>query len=168
LNNKEFEEFKIEKLHYKHSLLDFDCGDIETNDYFNEKSFEDVENKNAQVYVFLKNDKIIGFYALSTKSVRFPANEGEPILDQSLLLIGQLGVNKPFQGKKWGAIILNEAIKKGKMISMEVGCIGIIIETYKKHLINKFFKKTGFKFIKKDHIKERGYRYTLFYRFPIP
>lgn len=166
--NDEFEEFKIEKLHYKHSLLNFDCGDIETNEYFNEQSYEDVENKNAQVYVFLKNNEIIGFYSISTKSVRFPVNEEEPILDQSLLLIGQLGVNKPFQGKKWGAIILNEAIKKGRMISMEISCIGIIVETYKEYLISTFFKKTGFKYIKKDYLKEKGYRYTLFYRFPIP
>lgn len=166
MKQKETDEFKIEKLHYKHSLLEFDCGDDEINKYFSERSFEDVKNKNVQVYVFLKKKEIIGFYAISTKSVRFSNDEGEEEYSWPVLLIGQLGVNKPFQNQGWGPLIINKATKKGKMISMEVGCKGLIIETYKENLVKGFYKKIGFKIVREDMIKDHGKRYTLFYKFP--
>jgi len=128
MKNKNLEDFKIEKLHYKHSLLEFDCGDEKTNKYFIERSFEDVENKNSQVYVFLKKKEIIGFYAISTKSVRFAKNkENEEEYSWPVLLIGQLGVNTPSQGQGWGPLIIEKAIEKGKSISTEVGCVGIVV-----------------------------------------
>ena len=165
MKKKGTEGFKTEKLHYKHTLLEFDCGDEEINKYFSERSFEEVLKKNAQVYVFLKKNEIIGFYAISTKSVRFQKNEGEEY-SQPVILVGQLGINRPFQSQGWGPLIITKAIEKGKMISMEVGCIGIVVETYKVNLVEKFYKQTGFEIIREDIIKERGKRYTLFYKFP--
>ena len=158
--SKNLSDFRIEKLHYGHAVREFDCGDDNVNKYFYERSYEDVEIKNAQVYVFTQREEIIGFYTISTKSVRFMPEGQKKELVYPVLLIGQLGVNKPFQGKAWGPLIINKALEKGDSTSKEVGCMGLIVETHNEKLIEKFYKPLGFIQVRND----KG-RYTLFHRF---
>jgi GNAT superfamily N-acetyltransferase len=155
----------IEKLHYKHSTLDFDCSDDDINNYFYERSYEDVDINNSKVYVFIKDDEILGFYAISTKSVRFEVNNSKK--DWPLLLIGQLGVNKQYQGQGWGPFILSKALDKCINISQDVGCVGVLIETFKERLIQGFFKKAGFSIIETRNVKGKNKpKSLLFYKFP--
>ncbi len=153
---------EIEKLNIFHSTLDYDCGDDEINSYF-ERSFEEVELKNSQVYVITSDDQIIGFYAISMSSVW--ADIDGKTFRHPISLIGQLGVNKPFQRQGYGSYILDVAIKKGKKVSKEIGCKGLIVETYKDDLVDSFFKKKGFILLAKKDMKEKGLKCILFYKF---
>ena len=153
---------EIEKLNIYHSTLDFDCGDDEINSFF-ERSFEEVELKNSQVYVITGEDQIIGFYAISMSSIRAEING--ITFRHPVSLIGQLGVNIPFQGKGYGSYILDIAIKKGKNISKEIGCKGLIIETYKDDLVDSLYKKKGFVLLDKMDMKGKGLKYILFFKF---
>lgn len=152
----------IEKLNIYHSTLDFDCGDDDINSFF-ERSFEEVESKNSQVYVMTTNYQIIGFYSISMSSVR--AEIDEKIFKHPICLIGQLGINEPFQGQGYGSYLLNDAIEKTENISNDIGCKGLIVETYKSDLINSFYKKKGFNLLEKRKIKGKGCKYILLYRF---
>ncbi len=153
---------EIEKLNIYHSTLDFDCGDDEVNSFF-ERSFEEVELKNTQVYVITGEDQIIGFYAISMSSIRAELNG--ITFRHPVSLIGQLGVNKPFQGKGYGSYILDITIKKAKNISKEIGCKGLIIETYKDDLVDSLYKKKGFVLLDKIDMKGKGLKYILFFKF---
>ncbi len=153
---------EIEKLNIYHSTLDFDCGDDEVNSFF-ERSFEEVESKNSQVYVITGEDQIIGFYAISMSSIRAEING--ITFRHPVSLIGQLGVNKPFQGKGYGSYILDITIKKAKNISKEIGCKGLIIETYKDDLVDSLYKKKGFVLLDKIDMKGKGLKYILFFKF---
>jgi GNAT superfamily N-acetyltransferase len=153
-------EYKIEKLHYGHAVLEFDCGDEEINSYFYERSYEDVEANNSRVYVFSTGEEIIGYYAISTKSVRFRTEGQQHELSYPVLLIGQLGVNLPFRGMGWGPLIMQNAYEKGIAIAEEVGCMGLIVETRNFELYEKFYEPLGFVQIRDD----KG-RYTFFRKF---
>lgn len=153
---------EIEKLNIYHSTLDFDCGDDEINSFF-ERSFEEVELKNSQVYVITSNDQIIGFYAISMSAVW--ADIDGKTYRHPISLIGQLGVNKPFQGQGYGSYILDVAIKKAKNVSQEIGCKGLIVETYKVDLVESLYKKKGFVPLDKKEMQGKGLKYILFYKF---
>lgn len=153
---------EIEKLNIYHSTLDFDCGDDEVNSFF-ERSFEEVELKNSQVYVITGEDQIIGFYAISMASIRAEING--MTFRHPVSLIGQLGVNKPFQGQGYGSYILDIAVKKAKNVSKEIGCKGLIIETYKDDLVDSLYKKKGFYLLDKRDMKGKGQKYILFFKF---
>jgi len=153
---------KIEKLNIYHSTLDFDCGDEEVNSFF-ERSFEEVDLKNSQVYVFTNNDHIIGFYAISMSSVW--ADIDGKTFRHPISLIGQLGVNKPFQWQGYGSYIVDVAIKKAKVVSMEIGCKGLIVETYKEDLVDSLYKKKGFNLLTTKNMKDKGLKYILFHKF---
>jgi len=153
---------EIEKLNFYHSTLDFDCGDDEINSFF-ERSFEEVSNKNSQVYVITKKDRIIGFFSISMSSIR--AKIDESYLKHPVALIGQLGINKPYQRKGFGSFILDIAIEKAKKISGDIGCKGVILETYKFDLVNNFYKNKGFTLLDKKNVKEKGIKYIMFYKF---
>lgn len=159
-------KYTIEKLHIKHINMEFDCGEEPYNDYFFERSYADVKNNNAKVYVFVKKGKVIGFYSISSKSVRFKISEDSQEQSCPVLLIGQLAVNKIYQRKGWGPLIIQKAFEKGFSISQEIGCVGIVVETYKAGLASKFYTPEGFTIIREDSIKNRGLRITLFKKFP--
>jgi GNAT superfamily N-acetyltransferase len=155
--------YKIEKLNLSHADLDFDCNDEEINEYWRNQIFIDAETNNNKVYVFLTGNKIIGLYALAMKSPRIEIEEIE--LQHPVALIGVLAVNSEFQGQGWGSLIVKKAIKKAELISKDIGCIGVIVETYSEDLIGGFYKELGFECIKREMIREKGSRFTLFHHF---
>ena len=134
----------VEKLNTRHTEYSFDCGDELKNDYFLRQSYEDMARKNSTVYVYISEDEneIIGFYTLSNKTHRFKDRGKEH--RHPLILIGRFAVQKKFQNKGYGALIIKEAIKKCEKISESVGCIGVVIETYKEEL-HGYYKKLGFR-----------------------
>jgi len=151
--------YRIEKLNLSHSSFEFDCGDQAINEYFSDKSYEDVENKNSQVYVFIKDAELLGFYAISMSSVYTKLNNSEARWPVTLL--GQLGVNLKFQGQRWGSLFVLKAIEKAILLSNEIGCVGLIVHTYNKSLIDGFYKKLKFNLIDENLVQDR-LRYTLF------
>lgn len=155
-------EYTIEKLNIRHSTCDFDCGDDSINEFFLEKSYILVDRNITKVYVFMDNDNIIGFYSISMKDLYFEYN-GEKH-NYPVILIGYLGVNKGYQKRGFGHLILKKAIEKCMILSEEIGCIGIMVETYKKELAEDFYPKIGFKHIE---TRKRG-KIILFMPFKKP
>ena len=153
---------EIEKLHIYHSTLDFDCGDDDVNSFF-ERSFEEVESNNSQVYVMTNDDQMMGFYSISMSSIRALIDGKE--FKHPICLLGQLGVNKSFQNQGFASCLLDFAIYKAKIISKEIGCKGLIVETYKSDLVETLFEKKGFVEIDKKEMKGKGQKYILFHKF---
>jgi len=155
-------DFYLEKLNIEHTQKDFDCGDKDINSFF-ERSLDEVLLNNSQVYVLTGNSEVIGFFALTMSSIR--AEFDEKVLKHPVCLLCQLGVNIPFQGKGYGTYLIEQAIEKALKISNEIGCKGIVVETYNEKYIDNFYGKQGF--IKLNDIKQRNgsTKYILFYRF---
>ncbi len=155
-------DFYLEKLNINHTQMEFDCGDEAINAFF-ERSLDEVLLNNSQVYVLTRNNKMIGFFALTMSSIRAIINGKD--LKHPVCLLCQLGINLPFQDKGYGSYLIEQAIEKALKISNEIGCKGIVVDTYNKNQIENFYGKQGF--IKLDELKQRDGRikYILFYQF---
>lgn len=156
-------EFIFEKLHSRHTQCDFNCGKEEYNEYITEKAYEDVEIRNAQVYVFLtKNrDTLIGYFSLSSKSIR--AEIKGTIYDQPLCLLGRMAIQQHFQGKGWGTKIIQKAIDICYNIATMLGCKGVLVETYFLDLVERsFYQNRGFQLIDEHKVHGKT-RYRLLY-----
>lgn len=57
---------RIEPLGRQHNRLDFDCGNLQLNDYLKHYASQDVKRRQSSCYVLTEGDSgcIIGFYTL--------------------------------------------------------------------------------------------------------
>jgi len=152
----------LEKLNIKHTQMEFDCGDGQTNSFF-ERSSDEVLDNNSKVYVLLTITDLLGFFALSMASIR--AEIDERLMRHPVCLLCQLGINLHFQNQGYGSYLIEQAVKIAIKTSHDIGCKGIIAETYKKNLINSLYKNQGFKKIHEEKQRNGNTKYILFYKF---
>ena len=155
---KEIPDITIQPFEEFHTTLEYDF-DKKRNEYFEKKAIIDSKRDNTRVYVALTREvQLVGFFTLSMKSKYFELFETEQ--SWSATLLGQLGVNKPFQGRGIGSYLVSDAIRKVKKANEIVGCVGILVDVIGSNLVDRFYKKLGFVVI--EH-KEKVDRYILFY-----
>jgi predicted N-acetyltransferase YhbS len=109
--------FRIEKLTQHHALNDFDCGQEALNRFLKRFAVANQQANAAQTYVGLADDVVIGFYTLVVAEVAFDdapqrltkglARHGVPIM-----LLARLAVNAGWQGKRIGAGLLKDAMRR--------------------------------------------------------
>ena len=164
MNRKEL-EFIVENLNYEHSNYDFNSGDPVYNDYLTEQAYTDVQIKNTQVHVILTKDRqtLVGYFTLSMRTQKMKLDDGT-FYGQPVCLLGRMAVQKHLEGKGWGSLIIRKAIELCNNLSKDIGCKGILVETYKEDLIkNQFYQNRGFKFIKSEKTSS-GTKYLLFFK----
>lgn len=154
--------YVTEKLDISHSIFEFQSGDPEVDSYF-DRAYEEVASGNSIVYVMLNlaRKHLIGFFAICMTSVRTEFDKGKE-MRWPAALIGQLGVDKKFQKRGYGAKLVKEALYTIYLASKEIGCRAVVVETYNKALIESFYSKLGFRYVRQNKIKNR-IRYTLVY-----
>jgi predicted N-acetyltransferase YhbS len=121
----EYEE--IRKISRKDDVESFDSGRDSSNTWLRMFAKGASKSGDAQVYVFCKGDKIVGYYTLTAavceaSEVSIRVGKGIPKKGSvSAILIGQLAVDKIEQGKKIGSFLLRDALKKTVELSEIVG-----------------------------------------------
>jgi GNAT superfamily N-acetyltransferase len=157
--------YTLEKYSLKHASMDFDCENDEINDFFWDKCAEYVQQDLCRVHVFVQNEAIIGFFAISSKTVRLSL-DNQPEMQIPVFLIGQLGVDTKFKHQGWGSFILERAFELGLNLRESIGSKGIFIETYDKGLVEDFYTQAGYTLLRTDKLDENKLRYGLFKPFP--
>ena len=127
----------IELLDKKHNRKDFDCGKELLNDYLKTQARQDVKRKLSACFVLVDSEtKVIqGYYTLSNNSIPL-SSFSEQIRKKlpksynsiSTTLLGRLAIDKKYQGKGIGKILLIDALKRSYGISNEIGSFGIIVD----------------------------------------
>lgn len=133
------------------NAADFQCGSEPLNDYIRRYASQDVRRNIARVFIATpENDprQLSGFFTLNAGSVScssLPASLARklPRYPVPVALIGRLGVDKKFQGKGLGSILLADACQKVSQASTVLAVAGIIIAAKDDDAIS-FYKHFGF------------------------
>ena len=122
--------------------LEFESGDLEIDNYFHSKMYDDVEIGNSMAYFLFVDERFIGYFTLSNSKLYLELDSVEKSWPATL--VGQLGVQKEYQNKHYGSLMLSLAKKIAHQSRNIVGTRLLILKTFKKDIVEKFYKSNGF------------------------
>lgn len=143
--------FSIEKLKSSHVRKSFTCGIDSLDDYIQKQATQD-ERRHISVTYILHNTElntIAGFYTLSSTTIESKYLSDEitrklpnyPLIPATL--IGRLAIDKSYQGKKLGEILLMDALHRSYESSKTIASFAVVVEAINKEAV-RFYKKYGF------------------------
>ncbi|MFV0566758.1 MAG: GNAT family N-acetyltransferase [Flavobacteriaceae bacterium] len=142
----------IELLDKKHNRNNFDCGKELLNNYLKTQAGQDIKRKLSACFVLSESEtnNIQGYYTLSNNSISlssFP-DQIQKKLPKSYTsipttLLGRLAIDKNYQGKGVGKILLIDALKRSYEISQEIGSFAVVVDPIDEEA-EKFYKKYDF------------------------
>lgn len=143
--------YRIGPLNANIDTAGFQCGSVALDDYIRRYASQDIRRNVARVFVATPEHNAqqpAGFYTLSAGSVNcgsLPASLAKklPRYPVPVALIGRLAVDKLFQGKGLGAILLADACKKVAQASAVLAVVGIIVDAKDDAAIT-FYEHFGF------------------------
>jgi len=122
--------------------LELNSGDDEIDKYFNSDIYNEVELGNTMGYVLFVEDSFAGFFTLSNSKMHLPLEDITKSWPATLL--GMLAVQLELVEKGYGSLMINLAKKISFDTRTTVASRLLVLKTYKKDLVDTFFKKNGF------------------------
>lgn len=131
-------------------LSTFSSGNDDNDNWLKSRAKKAVKSNTARVYVLeTTNSRLVGYYSLSAHSVRrsneLPGsvrrNAPDPI---PCTLLGQLAVDRSFQGAGAGARLLQDAIKRALSASEVVASRALVVDAADDNAVG-FYQHFGFK-----------------------
>lgn len=144
--------YLAEPLDSGHDRENFSCGQELLDNYFWRQAKQDVKRKLSACFVLVdkKTKKISGYYTLSSNSIShdlipdsFKKKLPKSYLSIPVILLGRLAVDKGFQGKGIGKILLIDALKRCFDTSDSIGAFAVVVDPISKDA-EKFYDKYGF------------------------
>lgn len=126
----------------------FNCGSAPLNFYLKRHAFVNQSAGGAQTYAAVIDDRVIGYYSLSTASVEYEAatermKRGLAHHPIPVILIARLAVDREWQGKGLGAALLLDAL--GRVVSAAdiVGIRAVLVHA-KDETARRFYEHFNF------------------------
>ncbi|NNM60370.1 MAG: GNAT family N-acetyltransferase [Legionellales bacterium] len=145
------EKLCIECLDEHHDRRFFSCGIDALDRYLITEATQYRKRDIAITYVLTveHSDVVIGYYALSSTSISLDALPGD--ISKKLprhphvpaILLGRLAVNTEHQKKKYGEILLINALQKSFESSQTISAVAVTVDA-ENDMAVKFYKKYGF------------------------
>ena len=149
---------KIELLdRNEHDRGNFDCGNESLNNYIRKQASQDLKRKVATIFVLIEqpDNQVFAYYTLSSYIVEIEVldlNLAKKLPRYPLLpatLLGRLAVDKNYQGKKFGELILIDALKKSLDATLQIASLAVVAEAIDENAVT-FYKKYGFQQFKNN------------------
>ncbi|WP_414579028.1 GNAT family N-acetyltransferase [Anabaena sp. CCY 9402-a] len=152
---------KIEPLNVrKHIRSDFSCGKDSLDNYIRKQASQYLKRRVATVFVLIDEPElnILAYYTLSSYTIDIT------VLDESFAkhlpryprlpatLLGRLAVDHRQKGKRFGELMLVDALKKSLDVSTQVASLAVIAEALDEEALS-FYIKYGFRQFKQDSMK---------------
>lgn len=152
---------KIEPLNSRrHNRSTFCCGKDSLDNYIRKQASQDLKKRVATVFVLVDDPEmnVLAYYTLSSYIVDVTALDEAfakhlpryPLLPATLL--GRLGVDNSQKGKRFGELILVDALKKSLDVAMQVASIAVIAEALDEEAVS-FYMKYGFQKFRQESMK---------------
>ena len=144
----------------KHIRSDFSCGKDSLDNYIRKQASQDLKRRVATVFVLVDDPdlNVLAYYTLSLYSVDITVLDEAfakhlpryPLLPATLL--GRLAVDNRQKGKRFGELMLVDALRKSLDVSTQVASLAAIAEALDEEALN-FYIKYGFQQFKQDPMK---------------
>ncbi len=139
-------DLRIEKLHRRHAVEAFDCGEDALNRFLVRFALPSQMANASQTYVGVADDDaIVGFYMLVVGEVRY--EESPDRLTKGLarhpvpvMLLARLAVSEAWQGKKIGAGLLRDAVLRTLQVADIAGVRALAVHA-KNDAARSFYER---------------------------
>ncbi len=142
--------FRIELL-TNHNRTAFACGEPSIDEWFRERAGQMSRKGLAAVHVMVEQatEAVAGFYTLSNFAViatDLPVKVAKGMPERIALpahLIGQLGVDRRFQGQGFGEALLLDALKRAERMTGESASLGVVVHALDERAA-AWYQRLGF------------------------
>lgn len=144
----------------RHIRSGFCCGNDSLDNYIVKQASQDLERKVSTVFVLIDEPDlhILAYYTLSSYTVNITDLDEDmakrlpryPRLPATLL--GRLAVDNRHKGKRFGELMLVDALQKALNASIQVASLAIIAEAIDDKAVS-FYIKYGFQQFKQQPMK---------------
>ncbi|MGV7963452.1 GNAT family N-acetyltransferase [Photorhabdus tasmaniensis] len=133
----------------EHNINDFYCQHETLNEWLSRRALKNNKLGASRTFVICKEGTkdVIGYYCLSAGSINHI--ESTPSLKRNMpdsipvVLLGRLAVDVEYQGKKLGALLIQDAWKRVASTAEQVGISAIIVHALDKSA-QTFYTRLGF------------------------
>jgi hypothetical protein len=130
----------IEPLSKLHNRKSFDSGDREVNRFLHEQALQDDEKDMSRSMVLVDEaspSRIIGYHTLAIQYVRqedIPGDKPRIKRPIPVILLGQLGVDTTFHGRRFGELLLMDAQARTEEVSKRTGVRAMMLDARTERL----------------------------------
>jgi ribosomal protein S18 acetylase RimI-like enzyme len=145
-------DLKIEPLGGHHDRDGFSCGVDSLDRYLRTQASQDVRRKANGVFILVEPDKpkiVLGYYTLCATGLAqgdVPAATRKHVPRYPLVsatLIGRLAVSEARQGKRLGAMLLADAVRRAHASASTVGSSMLVVDAINERAA-AFYEGNGF------------------------
>jgi GNAT superfamily N-acetyltransferase len=160
-------EYTIRRLAIDEPRPEFDCGDIDLNEFFSVNSVDSGRELLAVTYIVEQEDEVVAFFSLSNDAVKkeeLGRSRFKKITDiipfrkrystLPAVKIGRLATVAGRQSAGIGSDIM-DYIKDWFTDGNKTGCRFIIVDAYNNPRAISFYKKNGFSFLFPNESKDK-------------
>ena len=133
-----------------HDRQGFDCGRQELNDWLRQIARQHQDKGLSKTFVAIREeapDRICGYYALTLAELesRHLPQAWRKKLPRRIpgVRLGRLAVDKQYQGKSLGEVLLVEALTRARRIHIEAGGIGLFVDALDEQVAG-YYRRYGF------------------------
>lgn len=139
---------KIEKLHPRHAVDAFDCGNQDLNRFLQKYALPNQSSGASTTYVGLADHTVIGYYSLAVGSVEYeqaPARvtKGLAYHPIPVLLLARLAVDQQWHKRGAGAGLLKDAMLRTLQAADIVGVRALLVHAKDQHA-TRFYQHFDF------------------------
>lgn len=147
----ESKKVRIELLHKEHEKKNFSCGIEALDRYLIQQAGQDAKRHVTATYVLteINSNIVCGYYSLCSTSIALDTLP-EDMLKKlpryptlPAILLGRLAVEQKFHGKKFGDLLLIDALKRSLKLSKELAAMAVIVDAKNDAAIS-FYKHYEF------------------------
>ena len=136
-----------------HDRQEFDCGRQELNEWLQKIARQHQDKNLSKTFVAVQEKEpaqICGYYALTLAELE--SRHLPPMLHKKLphrvpgVRLGRLAVDRHFQGKGLGELLLVDALARAQRIYREAGGIGLFVDAIDEQAAD-YYKRFGFEMV---------------------
>lgn len=131
----------IEPISRAHNRKAFDCGDEEVTRFLREQALQDHEKNLSRTMVLIDEGgdpaRVVGYHTLVMAQVRqeeIPDDRPRIKRGIPVILLGQLGVGREFQGNGFGETLLMDAQARVDEVSRRTGVRAMMLDARNERL----------------------------------